>query len=171
MVIDNTVEYDEIWDKVYKQLHFKPSCGYRGHSLTVELPFEIEFPHVVYAIEQMNDIELEIMGECIRNCMVQCSESSKWYALDWQHSAFKFDPRNKEEMRSTTVENEGIIGGEYTAFFPDFYPDGDYYFFIDEAFSNGYLGHPWRQEVWIFGEKLIEEIGKIADKLGWKIIQ
>lgn len=64
------------------------------------------------------------------------------------------------------------FGIEYMlSYFPDFYPDGDYYFFIDTEFENGYLSHPWRQEVWIFGITLIDEIKKIAGILNWKIIK
>ena len=32
----------------------------------------------------------------------------------------------------------------------------------------GYLGHPWRKEIWVFGEKLLPEIARIAPALGWK---
>lgn len=103
--------------------------------------------------------------------MINCAPNAEWYALDWNHSAFRFDPRNKEEMKSVTIEDRRYFGGEYVAYFPDFYPDGDYYFFIDTKFENGYLGHPWRQEVWVFGITLIDEIKKIAGILNWKIIK
>ena len=76
-----------------------------------------------------------------------------------------------EKNYSDIEKNENYVGGEYIAFFPTFYPDGDYYFFIDDEYKNGYLGHPWRQEVLIFGNKLIEEIRKIADELGWEKIR
>ena len=43
-----------------------------------------------------------------------------------------------------------------------------YYFFIEENFEFGYLGHPWRQEIWIFGRDLIKEIEQVYPELGWK---
>ena len=58
--------------------------------------------------------------------------------------------------------------GGYYAYFPSYIPDGDYSFFISEDFSFGYLGHPWRNEIWIFGEELIKETEKIYKTLGWK---
>ena len=33
-----------------------------------------------------------------------------------------------EKNYSDIEKNENYVGGEYTAFFPTFYPDGDYYF-------------------------------------------
>ena len=170
MIIDETNEYNLIWDKVYSVLGFTPSCEYRGHSLNVPLPFAINVPYVVYAIDFMVD-DSDQMDELIRDCLIKCADNEEWYALDWQHSAFRFNPKNIEEMKSIWVEDNKYPGGGYDAYFPSFYPDGDYYFFIDSKFENGYLGHPWRQEVWIFGMSLINEIKKIEDVLNWKKIQ
>ncbi len=72
------------------------------------------------------------------------------------------------EQRSCVVKDERYTNGEYSAYFPSFYPDGDYYFFIEENFEFGYLGHPWRQEIWIFGRDLIKEIEQVYLELGWK---
>lgn len=171
MILDNTEEYDYVWDKIYADLGFKPSCEYRGHSLNVTLPFSINAPHIIYAIENMSNSSLDNMEEIIRTCLINGSTNDEWYALDWNHSAFKFDPRNKEEMTSVKIIDNQYLGGEYNAYFPDFYPDGDYYFFIDTRFENGYLGHPWRQEVWIFGQTLIDEIKKVSELLNWRLIK
>ena len=172
MLIDNTPECAAVWNNVYTMLKFNPSCQYRGHSMAGALPFEINLPYSVYAIDGMTDEQLDLMDDLIRNCLIMCTEGRKeWYALDWQHSAFKFKPQNMEEQQSIWVEDERYSGGGYNAYFPSFYPDGDYYFFIDEDFENGYLGHPWRREVWIFGVQLEAEIKKVCQQLGWKLIQ
>ena len=42
--------------------------------------------------------------------------------------------------------------------------EADYYFFIEENFEFGYLGHPWRQEIWIFGRYAAELFCKEYDK-------
>ncbi|MBD5089284.1 MAG: DUF2716 domain-containing protein [Clostridiales bacterium] len=171
MLIDNTQECDEVWDKIYAILKFNPSCSYRDHSMIGILPFEINLPYSVYAIDSMTDKQLDLMDEWVRNSLVACTDGRKeWYALDWQHSTFRFDPQKIEEQQSVWVEDERYFGGGYNAYFPSFYPDGDYHFFIDVDFKNGYLGHPWRQEIWIFGAKLEEEIKKIYKELGWKRI-
>lgn len=172
MLLDNTPEYDVIWKKVYNELKFKPSCEYRSHSLENGLPFEIAVPYSIYAIESMNENQLELIDNLIRKCLIQCTlDNRKWYALDWQHSAFKFSPDNVQEQQSTWVRDDRYLGGGYHAPFPSFYPDGDYNFFIDEKFENGYLGHPWRREVWVYGLKLQNEIDKIYTELGWKLIK
>ena len=172
MLIDDAEEYDLVWDKVYDKLKFNPSCSYRGHSLTVDLPFEIEGNFAVYGIEKMSDSQIDSMQDMIREVFVSVTEKGKrMYALDWQHSAFLFDPRNKEEQKNFWKEDNRYFGGVYNAYFPSFYPDGDYYFFIDEAFEYGYLGHPWRQEIWVFGDTLIEKIDEIYQALGWEKIK
>ena len=172
MLINNTQECDTIWNKVYTMLRFKPSCSYRGHSMTGVLPFEINLPYSVYAIENMTDNQLDSIDELVRNSLTRCTnERKEWYALDWQHSIFKFDPQNIDEQQDIWIEDERYLGGGYNVYFPSFYPDGDYYFFIDEDFKNGYLGHPWRQEIWVFGVGLDKEIKKIYQKLGWKLIK
>ena len=171
MLLDDTKEYDLVWDKVYDKLKFKPSCSYKGHSMTSDLPFEIEGDFVVNGIEKMSDSQIDSMQNMIREVFVSVTDKGKrMYALDWQHSAFLFDPRNKEEQKSLWKEDNRYIGGRYHAYFPSFYPDGDYYFFIDEFFEYGYLGHPWRQEIWVFGDDLIEKIEEIYQALGWEKI-
>ena len=89
------------------------------------------------------------------------------YAIDWQHSTFLFSPQNKKEQESFWKEDSRYMGGGYNAYFPSFYPDGDYYFFIDEFWKFGYLGHPWRQEVWVFGDELIRKMDDAYLELGW----
>lgn len=171
MLLDDVKEYDAIWNKVNDVLKFNPSCSYRGHSMDAELPFEIDLPYSVYSIENMTEEQVDKMDELIRNCLIICTDKRKeWYALDWQHSAFKFYPDNIEEQKSIRVDNKNYFGGGYNAYFPPFYPDGDYYFFIDEDFENGYLGHPWRREVWLFGCRLQKEFGKIYKELGWEMV-
>ena len=172
LLLDDTKEYDLVWDKVYDKLKFKPSCTYRGHSMTSDLPFEIEGNFAVYGIEKMSDSQIDSLQNMIREVFVSVTDKGKrMYALDWQHSAFLFDPRNKEEQKSFWKVDNRYIGGGYHAYFPSFYPDGDYYFFIDEFFGYGYLGHPWRQEIWVFGDILIEKIDEIYQVLGWEKIR
>ena len=172
MLTDDTKEYDLIWDKVYERLKFVPSCSYRGHSLTSHVPFHIEGNFAVYAIEKMSDSQIDSMQDIIREILVSVTkEDGRVYALDWQHSAFLFHPKNKEEQESFFKEDDRYGGGGYNAYFPLFYPDGDYYFFIEESFEFGYLGHPWRQEIWAFGDELIKKLDDICEDLGWEKIK
>lgn len=174
LLLDDTKEYERVWDKVYEKLKFRSSGSYKeqGHSMTGALPFEIEGNFAVYGIENMSDSQLDAMEGMIRDVFISVAEKGRrMYALDWQHSAFLFDPRNEEEQKDIWKKDHRYFDGGYHAYFPAFYPDGDYYFFIDEFFEYGYLGHPWRQEIWVFGDALIEKMDGIYQALGWEKIR
>ncbi len=166
MILSNK-EYKEVWDRVYAELKFKPSCDCREHIFTGNLPFEIDKFYVVYGIENMND-EFDKMDDLVRNAFIECTQDGDMmYALDWHHTSFLYNPRIDIEQKDLWIEDLEDKRGGYNAFFPPFYPDGDYYFFIEKDFKFGYLSHPWRQEIWIFGEDLIKCFEKIYKKLNW----
>ncbi|MDT5187267.1 MAG: hypothetical protein QOJ20_3566 [Mycobacterium sp.] len=50
---------------------------------------------------------------------------------------------------------------------PEFYPNGDYYFFLAQDFSWGYLTHPWRRMAWVFGEPLRTKFRNHSLQLGF----
>lgn len=168
MLIDNTDLYDKVWDKVYKELHFKPDISYT-HSFNSNVPFKIDDDYAVFNVEKMDDGAIDKMDSIIKNIFIDVTkEDERIYALDWQHSAFLYNPRNEDEQKFIKAEDTEFFNGEgYNAYFPEFFPDGDYYFFIDENFRFGYLGHPWRQEVWIFGKLLLDKFEQVYKELGW----
>lgn len=105
----------------------------------------------------MDDSVLERFTGKVNRVLLSCmTPGERLYALDWHHSNFLYDPQDQEEQQSLFVRDERYQGGGYNAYFPPYIPDGDYYFFLAKDFRMGYLGHPWRQEVWIFGERLTE---------------
>lgn len=168
MVLDNTAQYALVWERFYDQFHFDPSTFYRAHSFDARVPFQIQGPYSVYGIESMEDFQIDRMDSLIRDIFSNtAAPGERMYALDWQHSAFLYDPKNREEQTDVWVTDERCSAGGYFAYFPSFFPDGDYCFFLDEHFRFGYLGHPWRQEVWIFGERLIAPFERIFPELGW----
>ena len=168
MVIDNLKIYDEIWDWIYKTLDFCPNVD-RGHDFSNGFPFRIPFVHIVYGIDQMKEVHLDRMEKLIQKVLLKVTKKGqRLFALDWQHSGFLYDPRKmRYEQENTWVKDEIHPKGGYHASFPAFYPDGDYFFFIDENLKFGYLSHPWRKEVWIFGDALVKEFEKIYPFLGW----
>ena len=138
------------------------------------VPFEIEEEYAIYSFDfdEITEKQIDMMKEVIENIFANMSkDDTKMYALDWQHSAFLYNPKNPEEQKSFWKEDDRYIGGGYNTYFPSFFPDGDYYFFIDEKFRFGYLGHPWRQEVWVWGEKLITKMDEIYSIIGFKKIK
>ncbi len=165
MLIDDRPEYDLIWDKVYETLKFTPSMD---KSIT---PFEIKEEYSIYSFDfnEITEKQIDMMNELIKNIFANISkDDTKMYALDWQHSAFLYNPKKKEEQKSFWKEDNRYWGGGYNAYFPSFFPDGDYYFFIEENFRFGYLGHPWRQEIWVWGEELIARMDEIYSTIGFK---
>lgn len=168
MLLDDTKLYDEVWDKVYTLLHFRPNGLAKTHSFEKDVPFIIDDKYSVYGLEKMSDTHMDMMEDVIRDIFIDVTNEGECiYALDWQHSAFLYNPRNEEEQKSIWVEGSKYSGGGYNAYFPEFFPDGDYYFFIDENFRFGYLGHPWRREVWVFGELLLNAFEQKYHDLGW----
>ncbi len=155
-------ETKRAWAMVDNFLHFNPSI-----KDDVE-PFVISTCYEIYDISKVNllttdDNEKEI-SLALSNCM---SNDDYIYALDWQHSCFRFDPRIQMDSNSIFVCDDRYMNGGYNAYFPDYYPDGDYYFFISTDFDWGYLGHPWLKKVWIFGNKLVHEFDLIHEKIGY----
>ena len=155
-------EYNYVWEKVYNELGFHPSV-YEDI-----VPFSVSMPYVVYDISKTASKSIEDSDALITEAFIACTNSGElMYALDWQHAGFLFDPRDLTPPMCEFVEEPRFDNGGYYAVFPSYYPDGDYYFFIDRQFRFGYLSHPWREEVWIFGEELISAFDKIYTRLGW----
>ena len=158
VLLDDTDEYGAVWNRVYDELGFKPG-------IRESVPFNIRKPHAVFGIGNMTEEDIDNYVTACNDIFAKISKG-RVYALDWQHSALLYDPRDPEGQRDFWTVNSRYDGGGYNVYFPSFYPDGDYYFFIDEGFEFGLLGHPWRQEIWIFGEPLLSEFGKIYKELG-----
>lgn len=158
ILLDDTAEYDAVWNRVRTEFGFRPG-------MRESVPFRINKPHAVYGIENMTDQHIDKFAAAGADIFARVS-AGRVYALDWNHSALLYDPRDPDEQKDFWFCNSRYDGGGYNVNFPSFYPDGDYYFFIDESFEFGLLGHPWRQEIRIFGEPLLTEFGKIYSELG-----
>lgn len=175
MTLEDMILTDEqnklIWDRFYEEFNFKPSIS-DTHSFDTELPFEIKKPYTVYAIENMTEEQINEMDKTLKNIFSELtSDGRKMYALDWQHTSYKYDPEilcdiEKQWRNGLFIKDNRHFGKGYMAYYPSFYPDGDYYFFIEESFDFGLLGHPWRREIWVFGAELIEKISPFAKSIG-----
>lgn len=152
-----------IYNFIKDELRFSPSY----HEVNPFLPFSINRPFVVYDISKMTDEQIDLLYELAPTALASClADGYQLYAIDWFHNFILFDPRNPDDMQSNhpakpQYNSKGI------AYFHGFYPDGDYYFFLDKYGAFGYLSHPWREEVWIYGTPLINEFEKISQKLGF----
>ena len=74
------------------------------------------------------------------------------YALDWNHDCFIFSPYENIPVGTCWHDDER----DCNVYFPTYYPDGDYFAFTATDFSYGLFGHPWKHEIYVVGEKLVE---------------
>ena len=157
-------ECRQIWDRIDEALQFRPS-------VRANIPFQLPEPWVVHDLAYFPvDQQYEDFESAVVQALAGCLGEDGWiYALDWQHSGFRYDPRLPITEHDHWVEDERFrrLGGGYNAYFPDFYPDGDYYFFVQRDLNWGYLGHPWRRELWLFGAPLIEALSSRLEALGF----
>ncbi len=151
-----------IYNFIENELRFWPSCDENFF-----LPFSLNRPFVVYDISQMTDVQLDLLYELAPTTLANClPKGYQLYAIDWCHNVILYDPRNPENMQSNKPST-ARFNRDGIAYFHEFYPDGDYYFFIEKYGAFGYLSHPWREEVWIYGETLIEEFSRIEKQIGF----
>lgn len=157
-------EDKELFDKIlYKDLKFYPS-SYENEPF---LPFSLNRPFTVYDISGMTDEHIHLLYELAPAAIANCLEKGhKIFSHDWNHNLFLYDPRNPENC-SGWHEWWARFNEEGIAYFGDYFPDGDYYFHIDKYGKFGYLSHPWREEVWIFGDDLLNEFEKIYEQIGF----
>lgn len=155
---------EELFDKIlFEDLRFSPSSNKNAPYL----PFSLNQLFVVYDISGMTDEQIHLLYELAPNAIANCLEKGhKIFSHDWQHNLFLYDPRNPEDCQG---EHEWWVkfNEDGIAYFGDFFPDGDYYFHIEKYGRFGYLSHPWREEVWIFGDDLLKEFEKIYAKVGF----
>ncbi|MDO5518152.1 MAG: DUF2716 domain-containing protein [Clostridium sp.] len=162
-------EYDSVCKAVCDKLKFKPSVADSA------APFEISEKYTVYDISKLTNREIDNLDILMPKVFDRCIRKNEFiYALDWNHSCFKYNPTKEISPSSeciTWTSDDEYMGGGYNGYFPNFYPKRGYYFFIVNSFKWGYLAHPWQKKVWVFGEMLIEKIEKIKRDVGFIRIQ
>ncbi|MBP9477974.1 MAG: DUF2716 domain-containing protein [Sebaldella sp.] len=153
-------ESDQIWENVHKKFNFNP----KGKSSLS--PFTFTIPVDVYNIHDLSQ-KYETAKKILISSFVKCMNNDEYmYALDWQHTDFRYNPRITTPKEDTFIADERYHGGGYNVYFPSFYPDGDYYFFIAKDFTWGYLTHPWLEKAWVFGNQFRDYIRQNSEDLG-----
>ena len=176
-LIENEAEEDAVWEAFNRLLHFTPDFGDK-----VKCPFDfskISESVIAYDISGIFASDFEAHDEngnyktteCItilKSAFADCmGEDEFMYALEWQHGTFKYNPRI-DAAYGCYVMYSSLP--DTRAYYPDFHPNGDYFFFVSKDFSGGYLTHPWQKRVWFYGSKLVGLIKKQEEKLGFKHI-
>lgn len=155
---------DFFYNFLEKELRFYPS----SEQSSCWLPFSLNRPFAVYDISKITDEQMVMLYEAVPSAFADCLQNGHMiYSCDWQHHLFLYDPRRPENCRGDREWWPGV-NSEGMAIFGELFPDGDYCFHIDKYGAFGYLAHPWREEVWVFGEKLLSEIDSIHEKIGFE---
>ena len=158
-------ENDRIWDRVMEELRFQPSIRVE------QPPFQLPVPWVVHGLAYYPvDAQGKEFEDTVCQALITSLGDDPWcYALDWHHEGYRYDPRRPLEVRSFWVEDARYQHGGYNAYFPGPYPDGDYHFYLQRDLNWGYLGHPWRRELWLFGAPLIDALSAPLETLGFPV--
>lgn len=151
-------EYDQIWDRIYRDFKFEPSIS--------KFPsFQVPHPFVTYDISNSfgDSVDLDAYDDLEEKAIDAFKETTSVdeyiLALDWHHECYRVNPH---------LEFEKDEFGEWTI---PIFPNGDYYFFIQKDFKWGYLGHPWERSITIFGEELINAFDKHKPRMFRKILR
>ena len=158
-VLLDDAEYDSVWEKVNSLFGFRPDCSI----IALSSKFK---EYEVYDLSQVPCDSEEFEG-LMRHIVKTCAANDDYiYALDWQHDGFRYNPNAAAlPQMFTRIENNNMPFGFINIYFPTFYPNSDYYFFIQKDFVWGCLGHPWEKKCWIFGKQLIEEMERCSTQL------
>ena len=172
VIILDEKQLNKMWDKVSKKLKYNPSYTF-GHSLKDYSLIKIKQNYVIYGIDNMTDEQIDLMNEVIIKAFNNVSKKNQQIvALEWQHEYnCLLEAKNFCEMIDYETYKNVENKDDYYTIVNGFYPDGDYDLWIETSFKFGYLNHPWRNEVWIFGDELIKEFEKIYTILGWNKIK
>ena len=145
---------DSVWDKICNEFKFVPDCTTSSYSW-IDLPS----PCKTYMLD------VSAVGthwDRLMNSLFVHLGSSEMYALNWQHDCFVFAPRDYWKIDKEYYDDDRNCN----VYFPNYYPDGEYHFFVDPQWKCGIFGHPWLMQIAVFGEELIERIDMHAQMLG-----
>ena len=156
-VIDEK-DLEKLWDKIEKEYCFRPSCTEESCNW-IELPKSCK----KYQLKEIWSKEQEkLVNSFFEELVVD-----NLIALDWQHDGFVFSPKEYDKIDFEYYDKIG----DCNVYFPTYYPNGDYFFFINKTFEIGLFGHPWLHEILVLGNKLIQKFESNMNSLKLHEIQ
>lgn len=159
----------KLWGIVYQRFSFEPDYYAEDARYALKEPYDLYNCQAVGPIADADPNWHETIQNIFCNCL---KDEEAMYVLDWQHTCYDYYPKVKIRKENPTfIPYEKDSENGYYAYFPDFYPDGDYYLFFSKDFSWGYLTDPWHQHIFVYGEQLRKEIQKKAKYLGFVLIE
>ncbi|MEK4894115.1 DUF2716 domain-containing protein [Bacillus sp. FSL M7-0996] len=148
-ILLNEQEYENVWDRFYDEFAFNPN-------IDGEQSFKFSCPYITYDLPnyfegKWTDDDDYIFDHILLKALILCTEKHEYiYALDWHHNSYWMNP--SLNLNLNEKDHQWKI---------PFFPDGDYYFFLQKDFKWGYLGHPWEKVIYIFGEELIKNFKEL----------
>jgi len=154
-----------VWARVNAQLHFNRRSMVNGLP-----PFQMPVPFDLYDLRRSQLVaEDDAANRWVRTAFAECLGGDDFmYALDLDHTSFRYNPRIEDQMEYPVfvADARHQPWGGYNVYFPKFYPDGDFFFFLADDLRWGYLTYPWLDQAWVFGERLRELFREQAENLG-----
>ncbi|WP_329613934.1 DUF2716 domain-containing protein [Streptomyces brevispora] len=143
-------EYRRIWDRFYDEFDFHPSVS---RWPAIKEP-AVSVTWSLFALDDDPNYErLDRLVEVVEQGLSSCTAPNEMLlALDWQHTSYRFAPRE--------VGGHGQEGWPLSP-----YPDGDYYIYLSEDFRTGSFGHPWEESLCLFGEDLLHTTSAELNKV------
>ena len=140
-------EHDECWATFNSRYGFRagvspdgwPAISEPVPSVTFDMGVIVDGPRRGAAYDAIN-------AEALR-AFVWALPDTELLVLDWQHPAYRFRPANQ----ALTWRADWRV---------PVYPDGDYYAFLTQDFTEGTFGHPWEQTLCVIGKRLGDSLGR-----------
>lgn len=147
-IIQDENMYKDIWDKINNEYLFDPLSN---NWLNLPVPNKKYHLNKVWSDKQ----------EKLVNSIFQSVDTTEIYALDWQHDCFVFDPRENIPLDYWYYDK----ARDCNVYFPSYYPNGEFYFFVSLDRNMGLFGNPWKNEIFVMGEKLIKLFNSMKKEL------
>lgn len=151
-IILNQNKYKSVWDRIDNDFQFYPSCGFYPEQW-LSLPMKSRK-------YRLNGPFTEEQEKIVNSIFCRVNPRDM-YALDWQHDCFIYNPWEEIPPDYSFYDAERNCN----VFFPSYYPNGDYHFFVSFDWTIGLYGHPWKEEIIVVGEQLMQEFEKARKKL------
>ena len=153
-IILNKNELATLWCQINEMCDF---CT-RIKDKSYNTPFNFKEKYVKYKAsyywhEKENRLVNDLLGEM---------GDESLYALVYNHDSFEFNPNEEFLSNKYWYDTERDVN----VYFPSYYPDGDYHFFVSKDFTYGLFGVPFRNEIYAVNNKLITQISKKTEALG-----
>lgn len=88
-----------------------------------------------------------VNAEALRCFVTEFSDDPTFVVLDWQHPSYSFDAAAHADAAENAEWRVPV------------HPNGDYYVFARDGFTEGTFGHPWERTLCVFGSRMVATLG------------